>query len=95
MPYVRQQSGIGTLAHPFYVGDSWDDKPEPTDANATLFEVDTRRTFVWRNRQWALLNEPKPEVEDENLSVVLLSGILSEIKSLRLGMIEAGACKKI
>jgi hypothetical protein len=50
--------GIGTLAYPFYVADFIADTfPIPTADNATLFVVETRRTYIWREYNWVLYAE--------------------------------------
>lgn len=92
MPFTIQQAGVGGLAHPVYVGESIDPRPLPSGENATLFETDSRRTFVWRNGHWNLWNEP---VAAQEVSPNLLAELLTEMKALRLGMILAGTCKEI
>jgi hypothetical protein len=53
------QQGVGTLAHPFYTGVSSDDKPALDVPDATAFELDTRREYIWRRNAWYLFREPQ------------------------------------
>ena len=98
---VQQQQGIGTLAYPFYVAEySRDPKPQPTSIDATLFVIETRETFVWKDGTWRLYGSPTSA--DAVILGGLLAGILAtdrsilrEIRLIRQGQMAATTCLEI
>ena len=61
MAVTQQVKGVGTLAAPYYAGLSEDQRPLPTEEEATFAEVDTGRVYVWRDRTWHLWVRPQGE----------------------------------
>jgi hypothetical protein len=92
-----QQSGIGTLAYPFYVNEfGRDTKPAPTGDNATLFILETHETWVWKNGNW-YLKDQQAQVLDPAILVDVatsLRKIVRELRLIRRGQIEASTCKE-
>lgn len=80
MSVVSQQGGIGTLAHQTYAGYSGDVRPIPTVPDASLFEIDTRRVFVWHDSAWHFHAGP---VESHDMTGPAL---LSELRKIRFGL---------
>ncbi|OGG44105.1 MAG: hypothetical protein A3F84_27735 [Candidatus Handelsmanbacteria bacterium RIFCSPLOWO2_12_FULL_64_10] len=86
MAVVLQTSGIGGLAYPFYTGLSSDEKPIATDlsnadADATFYELDTRREFVWKDRAWMLRAAPDQGIDYSDA----LGEIAKELRRIRFG----------
>ena len=79
------QQGVGTLAYPFYVGFSYEEKPTLTSRSATAYELDTRDRYVWRENQWYLFEVPPAldaDAIDDQARINWL--ILNELKDIRL-----------
>ncbi len=83
MSVVLQSTGIGTLAYPFYTGESTDVKPIPTTEDATFYELDTRRRFVWKNREWRFSDAPADISAAFSAS---LEPLLKELRTIRRGL---------
>lgn len=79
MSAQQQQQGIGTLAYPYYRVMSSDEKPRPDGPDATLFEVDTRREFVWAAGQWWFFRELAGPAQGDDIQ----TSILSELRKIR------------
>lgn len=84
MAFVLQQGGVGSLAHPFYVGESNNVRPRPDEATATLYETDTGTYWTWRDRQWIPLRS-------EAATVAVLRDVLCELRGLRLDLTKQPA----
>ncbi len=94
-----QTQGIGTLAYPFYVQEySRSQKPQPTGNDATLFILETRETWIWRDGAWALYQSP---VADPLMTGILANLVLigqrclRELQLLREGQIATGVCQDV
>lgn len=97
MAVILQSQGIGTLAYPFYVNEySRDPKPAPTGADATLFVLDTRETFVWKNGSWVLLATPVVSIDPAVLASIAATDllILRELRLIRQGQIASSVCQE-
>lgn len=103
MAVQLRAQGVGGLAYPFYTALSDDLKPCPSVDNATLYELDTGRTFVWcSDCWWPLATPPQAQpaaaaggASDTAAVCAALGEVLAELRALRAGMVEAGTAKEI
>lgn len=85
---VQLVSGIGTLAYPQYVGLSHMARPVLGEQeSAALYELDTRRIYVWFAGEWRLHYDPPT---DASIDVLLeIRDALKEI--LLIQQVKYGA----
>lgn len=92
---TQQQQGIGTLAYPFYVNEfGRDPKPVPTTADATLYCLETRETFVWKAGNWILASPPVAFIDPAVLEDMRACNrlILRELRLIRQGQMKTSVC---
>ncbi len=94
MAVTRQIAGISTLAYPFYVGKSTDPKPTLTVADATFYELDTQRYYVWKTDTWYLFSDAAAvaalatQIAALRDDLATLRDIRDECRATRLGVQE-------
>ena len=77
-----QQLPPGSPAWPVYKCLSTEERPRPTVADATLYELDTRRWYVWHAGDWYLFSEPGSTSRTEEL----LGQLIGETRKIRIGL---------
>jgi hypothetical protein len=91
-----QRQGIGTLAYPFYTVEyAREQKPTPTEQDATLYVVETRETYVWQSGRWVLYSGPALDPALLSMLTDILTNdrlILRELRLIRQGQLKSSVC---